>query len=130
MPKRTLTWGLIAVAAASLLTSPVAIASQSDRVSPSTCQSTDTACRLDGLERRLDYLIDLMERQRPERPGRSGAGRTVDIPVNQSCGWGVDGCSVLAARLCSQGGFGRGVPLETQADPFNGPTLKRATCMD
>lgn len=130
MPTRQTTRSLIVLlAAASLLTGTAATARQSDPFSGSACQSADTACRLDGVERRLDYLIDLMER-RPERSGGGREGRSVDIPVNQGCTWSIDGCSVLAARLCSQGGFARGVPLETEIDTLRGPQLKRATCMD
>jgi len=128
MPRKTTTWAAIALASALIATGPAAGAQTTSTGSPG-CASTDTACRLDGLEQRLDYLIDLMERQRPDRPGRPGTSRSIEIPVNQSCGYAVDGCSTLAARLCTQGGFARGVPTSTTPSAF-GTTLNRATCMD
>ena len=129
MIKRATTWGLLALSAGVLLSAPAAVAQ--NRPGPNRCRPTDTICRLDGLEARLDYLIEMMERQRnSDRPGRQSYGRSIDIPVSQSCGSGADACSSLAARLCSQGGFARGVPAETTANAFGGMTLNRATCMD
>ncbi|WGM47807.1 hypothetical protein KOAAANKH_02692 [Brevundimonas sp. NIBR10] len=128
MPNRTIHWGLITLIAATLAAGSGALAQDGPR--SGGCAPSDTACRLDGLERRLDYLIDLMERQRPDRQGGGRFGRAIDIPVNRSCGGGSDGCSTLAARLCSQGGFARGVPAETILGTFGDTTLVRATCMD
>lgn len=126
MTSRTVTLGMIALTAAGLLIGPAA--AQNPFSSHPSCLDNDTACRLDGLERRLDYLIDLLER-RSDGPGRPIQTRSVEMPVERLCPPTTDGCSVLAAQLCARGGFPRGVPAQTTQASW-GHTLNRATCMD
>ncbi len=94
------------------------------------CPQDDTACLLASIDRKLDRLIELMERdQRRSRwdDDRDGDSSRIDVPVNQNCD-GYD-CSGLAARICQNGGFTRGVPKEVQSGVWNAILLS-ATCMD
>jgi hypothetical protein len=124
---RTMAGGLFTVAALLLPTGATTAAQSRPDPDRTPCLSSDTACRLTRLENRVDYLIDLMERQ--DRLGRRGQDRTLDIPVDQACGIAADGCSTLATRLCTEAGFAHGIPTRTTRDVFD-VTLTRITCMD
>ena len=93
------------------------------------CPRDDTACLLASIDRKLDRLIELLERdQRRDRWDRDDDAPTqVDVPVNQSCG--SNDCSTLAATVCQTAGFRRGMPKDMTPGVW-GAYLTTATCMD
>lgn len=90
------------------------------------CDSDDTACRIDRLERTVAQLAAMLEaRDRDDRPRRRDRG--VEMPAAEYCS--SQSCVEEAVRLCNTAGFPRGVPAQT-SPAFMGSRLDRVTCMD
>lgn len=89
------------------------------------CGPQDWSCRIDRLERRVAELEDQLDRAEDRGGGRRG--RSVDMTVEQDCIF--DSCSAIATRLCTDGGFTRGVPVEMRQNG-SWQRLLRATCLD
>ncbi|MGQ2989944.1 MAG: hypothetical protein ACT6RD_08015 [Brevundimonas sp.] len=89
------------------------------------CGREDWSCRLDRLERRVAELEEQLDRAGDRGGGRRG--RSVDMTVEQDCIF--DSCSAIATRLCTDGGFARGVPIEMRQNG-SWQRLVRATCLD
>lgn len=93
------------------------------------CPRDDSACLLASIDRKLDRLIDLLERdqRRGRWDGGDAAPSRIDVPVNRSCN-GAD-CATLAAEVCQTGGFRRGVPKDVTPGVWDS-YLVTATCME
>lgn len=88
------------------------------------CGPQDWTCRIDVLERRV---VDL-ERQLDRDADRGGRrSQSVDMTVDRDCIF--DSCVVMAAKLCADAGFARGVPIEVRPNG-SWQRLVRASCVD
>ena len=99
---------LIAACLLAIAPVPAHAAARAGPTPPQDCARTDTLCRLDRIEARLDLILDRLEDHR----GGDAASTDISVAANERCDAGA--CISRARSVCQQAGLQGGVPARME----------------